>query len=284
MATTSLTAPVIGWVLFAGVLHASWNALVVRIGDKLAALTLIGATEVALALGALAFTGLPRPAALGFVVASAVVQVGYNLALVWSYRLGDFGHAYPIARGTSPLLVAVGASLFAREHLHGLQLAGLLVLAGGLMAIVLARGRLRRKDVPATLAALLTGLTIATYSVIDGIGSRRSGAPLAYAALLFIVQGVLVLGAVAALRRRYGSPVTRQQIPIGVLAGALSVAAYAIVLWAQTRGPLALVSALRETSVISGAIIAAVAFRERFGWRRVGPAIAVATGIVLISL
>lgn len=271
-------------VLGAGVLHALWNAIASAVEDKLVAFGLIGVSATVVAAVTLPLTGMPRSTAIVFALVSAVLHLAYNCGLMQSYRLGDFGHTYPLARGTAPLLVAAGAWVFADEHLDAVQLLGIATVAGGLTAIVFAGGRLRRAEMPATVAALLTGGAIASYTVVDGLGVRHAHDPLGYTALLFLLQGPVMV-VVAGVRRRHDLAwATPRNLTAGLTAGALSLAAYGIVIWAQTQGPLALVSALRETSVISAAIIAAVVFHEPFGRRRLLPAAAVVAGIILINL
>jgi drug/metabolite transporter (DMT)-like permease len=284
MTTAHLTLSVTLLVLVAGVLHAVWNAMASAIEDKLLAFGLMAASYTVIAALALPLTGLPRSAAILFAVGSAGLHVAYNLALMQSYRLGDFGHTYPLARGTAPLLVAAGAWVFANEHLNGLQVAGVATVAGGLTAIVFAGGRLSRADLPATVAAVLTGAAIASYTVVDGLGVRHAHNTFGYAALLFLLQGLVVVVAAAAVRRRELARITPPDRLAGLAAGVLALAAYGIVIWAQTQGPLALVSALRETSVISAAVIANFVFHERFGRRRLPPAVTVVVGIILINL
>ena len=284
MTTGHLTWGVTGLVLGAGMLHAAWNAIASAVHDKLVAFGLIGITGTVVSAVALPLVGTPGPAALAFALGSAVLHVGYNLGLMRAYRLGDFGHTYPLARGTAPLLVAAGAWILANEHLGGLQLAGVVTVAGGLTALVFAGGRLSRADWPATAAALLTGTAIASYTVLDGLGVRHAHNALGYTALLFLLQGP-PLAVIAAIARRHDSGwATPKNLAAGLTAGALSLAAYGIVIWAQTQGPLALVSALRETSVISAAIIALVVFHEPLQRRRLAPTLAVVVGIILINL
>jgi len=269
-------------VLGAGVLHAAWNAMTKAIENRFFALALIGLAETLAGGIALATTGLPARAAIGFVCGSAVIHVVYAVGLINCYRLGAFNQTYPIARGTSPLVVAVGAWWLADEHLGAVAWTGIVILAAGLMSLALSSGKLTRAELPAIGAAVATGLTIAAYTLVDGLGVRRSGDPYAYAALLFLLQGPVF--PVAFLLRR--GPVPHGELPLvgrGLLAGTIAVLAYSLVLWAQTRAPLAEVAALRETSVIAAALIGAFFFRERFGGRRVAAAVLVAAGILLIA-
>jgi drug/metabolite transporter (DMT)-like permease len=284
MAARQLTPTVLALVLFAGVLHAVWNAIASKIDDKTVAFALIGTAQAVFAAIALPLVGLPRSAAVAFAVGSAVLHVAYNAALMQSYRLGDFGRAYPLARGTAPLLVGVGAWFIAAEHLDALQIAGTCTIAVALTAIVFAGGRLTRADLPATVAALLTGVTIASYTVVDGLGVRHAHNPAGYLALMFAFQVPIIVGiALYRLRGRLDRRLL-PDVPNGLMAGGISVLAYGIVVWAQTHGPLALVSALRETSVISAALIATLLFKEPFARRRLVPSIAVVFGVALIAL
>jgi drug/metabolite transporter (DMT)-like permease len=284
MPARQLTVAVIALVLFAGVLHAAWNAMASAIADKTLAFALIGAAQAAVAVIVLPIVGLPASGAVAFAAGSAIIHIAYTAALLQSYRLGDFGRAYPLARGTAPLLVGLGAWFIAGEHLTALQIAGTCTIAAALTAIVFAGGRLTRADLPATTVALLTGVMIATYTVIDGLGVRHAHNPLGYLSLLFAFQepAILVI-AIYRLRHRLHRRLLRE-LPAGLGAGAISVLAYGIVVWAQTHGPLALVSALRETSVISGALIATLLFKEPFARRRLLPSVAVVLGILLIAL
>lgn len=269
-------------VIGAGVLHAAWNAIAKQVSDRIMAFALMG---VALTVGAglvVALAGLPARAAMGYAVISAAIHVGYESALLNSYRLGAFNQVYPIARGTSPLLVAAGAYLFAGERLGLVPLAGVIILAAGLISLALSAGHLARSDLPAVAVAAVTGLTIASYTLVDGLGVRASHNPYGYAGLLFLLQGP-VFPVIAVIRRPLSQWRNGPLVSRGLVAGVLSLAAYGIVLWAQSRSPLAEVAAVRETSVIFAALIGMIFLKERFGPRRVAAAVVIAAGIVLIS-
>jgi drug/metabolite transporter (DMT)-like permease len=275
--------PVVAAVLLAAFLHAAWNAVAHAISDRLIGFALIGAAATA---GGVVLTLLvPGPAAASwpYLAISAALHAGYNLLLLRSYELGEFGQAYPLARGTSPWLVAVSAAVFAHETLTLPRLAGVAVISVGLASLVLA-GRLTRADVPAIGAALLTGVTIAAYTTVDGLGVRHSGGALGYAAWLFIAEGVVMPIVAVAARREKLWVQARPYLVVGLAGGVASIIAYGLVLWAQTRGALAPIAALRETSVIIGAIIGALVFRERFGRWRIVATVLVAGGVVLINM
>lgn len=281
-ASTQITLPVVLIVIGAGALHAAWNAIAKSCADQLAVFAMIGVAATVGGGGVLALTGLPSRAAIGFAAASATIHIGYELALMRSYRIGAFSQVYPIARGTSPLLVAFGAFLLAGERLAVVPAAGIAILAGGLAGLALSSGRLTRAELPAVGAAVLTGFAIAGYTIVDGLGVRHTSDPQAYAALLFLLQGP-VFPVIAAFRRPAALWLTGATAGRGLLAGALSLVAYGTVLWAQTKAPLAEVAAIRETSVVFAAVVGMKLFGERFGSRRVAAALLVAAGIVLIS-
>ena len=278
-----LTPAIIAVVIAAGALHACWNAIAKQVQDRLMAFAWMGLTQAGLSAVVLAVTGLPYRSAIPFAVTSAVIHVGYNLALMNSYRLGAFNQTYPIARGTSPLVVAAGAYLLAGERLGIAALIGVVTLAAGLMSLTFSAGRLTRQDAPAVYAAILTGLTIAAYTIVDGLGVRKAHDPWAYIALLFLLQGT-PMATIAAVRRPLTAWRDRAVLDRGLLAGVLSVLAYGLVLWAQTKAPLAEVAAIRETSVVFAALIGFLALGEDFGKRRLAAALVIATGIVLIGL
>jgi drug/metabolite transporter (DMT)-like permease len=252
--------------------------------DRLVTFTLIGASCTL--GGAVLVLAAPAPArsSWAFVGSSAALHVVYQLLLMRSYRLGDFGHVYPLARGSSVLLVALAAAVVAGEQLSGVRLLGVLVVFCGLAALVLSGGAVRRGDLPAMVAALATGVTIASYTTVDGLGVRHSGSVLGYTGWLFLLQGPEVpLLALWSRGRRLPAQL-RPYVLVGLVGGVISLVAYGLVLWAQTRGALAPIAALRETSVVFGAVIGAVVFHERFGRYRVVATLVITTGVVLTNL
>ncbi|MFF3845655.1 EamA family transporter [Streptomyces sp. NPDC002328] len=247
-----MTPLVTAAVLLAAVTHASWNAIAHRITDKLTGFALISGGGLLIGLALTPFAAFPAAEAWPYLFFSAAVHIAYYALLMRSFQLGDFGQAYPIARGSAPLVVTVLAAVFAHEVPDGWAAAGVAVSCAGLTGVALWGLRGRRPDWAAIGAALATGLTIAAYTVLDGLGVRAAGSPLGYIAWLMAVQGtVLPLYAISRWRGRTLRKL-RPYAGLGLLGAALSVAAYALVLWAQTRAALAPIAALRESSVKSG--------------------------------
>lgn len=276
-----MAAPVLLLVLAAAAAHASWNAIVKAIPDQLVAAGLLSAAGAAAgAVGALIFPA-PDRVSWPFIAVSSLLQAGYLLLLVRAYRYGEFGQVYPLARGLPPLLVTVASVGLLGERLTDGQLAGVLLVSLALTALVFSGGRPQSGSGLGLAAA--TGVVIATYTLVDGVGVRHSGHALSYAMWLFLIQGLLVLGVCrAAFGRGFGTELARSAGP-GLLGGFLALAAYAIVLWAQTKAPLPLVSAVRETSLLFAGAIGMMIFGERFSMTRLVATSAAVIGIVLIQ-
>jgi drug/metabolite transporter (DMT)-like permease len=271
-------------VLGAGMLHAGWNALLKSAGggDPLLDTATVVAGSTACSLLVLPFVPLPEPAAWPFIAASTVIHVAYYLTLAQAYRTGDLSFAYPLMRGTAPLLVTVLGAVFLRElpPLH--VIAGIVLISIGIIGIAFAR----REHHPPAAAwwAFANAAIIAVYTLVDGTGARASGNALAYVLWLTFIEGVVYL---ALLGRHRGVPAigyVRKQWRRGLLGGFCSVAAYAIVLWAMTRAPVAAVAALRETSVIFAALIGALWLKEGFGLARLAGAATVVIGVATLKL
>ena len=274
-----------GIVLFAALLHASWNAMLHGNRDRFLSMTWMSIAIAAAATLVILFTPRPANAAWPYLVASGLVHIVYNVTLVRSYRRNDLAEAYPIARGSSPLLVTLGAALFAREGIGPLHVLGIVMISGGIIAIALQGRHVSRAGV---LAALTTGVTIACYTVIDGIGVRLSGGQaLAYTAWMFLfywlmpVLFVAMRGPVALWTPIRTAPMA---VASSLIGGLVSIAAYGIVIWALQSGAMGAVSALRETSVVFAVLIGRVFLREAVSGKRWIACVIVAGGAVCLGL
>jgi drug/metabolite transporter (DMT)-like permease len=279
--STTLSLSVTLAVLAAAVTHATWNAVAHGIKDQTLAFALIGVGGIAVGIPLVIVAAMPRSDCWPYLLGSVAIHVFYNLLLMQCYRLGEFSQVYPLARGTSPLVVSILAAIFVGENLAPPQIAGVLVVSAGLAVLVLAGQRPGRA---AFAAAIGTGLTIAAYTTVDGVGVRLSASPVGYIGWLMVLESLCVPMFALARRRDVVLKQRPRVLLAGLAAGALSVLAYGLVLWAQTRGALAPIAALRETSVIFGAIIGTLVFREPFGRSRVTATVLVAAGIVLLNV
>ena len=267
--------------LLSAVIHASWNAALKAGRDRLVDVGVMGIGGVLFGVVLCAWRGAPAPASWPYLAASAVVHVAYWIALSRSYASGDMSHVYTIARGLAPLLVTVGALGAAHEAPSASAAAGIALVSLGIAAL----GFSLHAPARATGWAVATGITIAGYSLLDALGVRSAGDPIAYIGVSSIA-GYAPICTVCLLRRR------PEQIALGVrgrwgrvlIAGALSNAGFGLALWAQTIAPIAYVTALRETSVVFGAAIAAWVLREPVHARRWLGAGVVAGGAALLVL
>jgi len=272
-------------VLFAAACHAGWNALI-KVGlDPLSTTTLISVGSGVVTLAFAPFVGVPAWAAWPWLAASVVIHLVYFASLIESYRTGDLGQVYPIARGSAPLMTAAITSIFVGEKLSVLGWMGIVALVAGVLLLSARGGRqLAEIDRRAIGFALFTALTICAYSVVDGIGARLSANPNGYSVWLFI--GIAVVMVPYALYRdgRDVIPAMQRFWLRGFAGGALQVLSYGIAIWAMTIAPIAIVATLRETSVLFGAAIAVLVLKEPLRAVRVMAACLIVCGLVLIRL
>jgi len=272
-------------VLFAALCHAGWNALI-KVGlDPLSTTTLIGIGSGAVALVMLPVVGVPAAPSWPWIVASVVIHLFYFAALIESYRTGDLGQVYPIARGGAPLMTATATTFIVGEKLSLVGWSGIVTLVAGVFLLSARGGReFTQIDRRAVGFALLTALTICAYSVVDGIGARLSLNPAAYTFWMFVGNAVVLLPYALWRDGRDVIPAMRRFWQRGFAGGALQIVSYGTVLWAMTLAPIAIVATLRETSVLFGAAIAVVVLKEPLRAVRIGAACLIVCGLGLIRL
>ena len=272
-------------VLFAAACHAGWNALI-KVGlDPLSTTTLISVGSGLVALVLLPFVGLPAWGAWPWLVASVAIHLIYFASLIESYRTGDLGQVYPIARGSAPLMTAAATTVIVGERLSLVGWTGILALVAGVLLLSARGGRdLAVVDRRAIGFALFTAITVCGYSVVDGIGARASANPNAYSVCLFI--GIALVMVPYALYRdgRDVMPAMHLYWRRGLAGGALQFLSYGIAIWAMTIVPIAVVAALRETSVLFGAAIAVVLLKEPLRAVRIVAALMIVCGLILIRV
>jgi drug/metabolite transporter (DMT)-like permease len=250
-------------VLFAAVLHATWNALVKGAPDKLISMTAVVLGHAPFAMLALPFAPLPEVASVPYIAAGAVLHVGYQLFLLWAYRQGDLTQIYPIARGTAPLIVAAFSVLVFHEMLTTMQLVAIATIGCGIMSLVLVRGSQGMHNPRGATLALATGCFVAAYSLVDGYGARAGGTAVGFYAWETILNAIVFALIIAmtspgVLRTTIGK--NKKLMAIG---GGASFAAYGFVVWAFTQAPIAVVTALRETSIVFALLIGVIFLKER---------------------
>jgi len=268
-------------ILLAALLHASWNALVKSAPDKL--LTTIMVTTAAAGMSAvlIPFLTAPAPSSFPYALASALFQIIYFLLVARIYQVADMSEAYPLMRGAAPLVVAIVTALQMEDALSPAAWIGISSICIGVS--VIARGS-TLKNRRGIRLALLNALVIAGYTLIDGFGVRKSQAPAAYTLWVFLLTGVpLALWAIT-VRRSRCVPYLRQHWCLGIAAGIGATTSYGLALWAMTIAPIAVVAALRETSILFATLIAGVVLRESVGRWRVISACIIASGAAILRL
>lgn len=272
---------VIALVLCAALLHASWNALLKSSGDRLAALSIM---TIGAGLGAIPLVllnPLPAAAAWPYIIGSAVLHVGYNLFLIRAYHIGDFSQSYPIARGSSPLLVSSGAALLVGEQMSAQTWLGVILISIGIISLAQIKNR---QHLWGPITAFTTGAFIAAYTVTDGLGARAAGNALAYSGWLFVIDSIPL--AIIYLYRQRALPLLAEprQNWLNLAGGLMSLLAYGIVIWAVTLAPMGTVSALRETSVLFAALIGTLFLGEKLTPRRIGACLFITVGAIVLGM
>ncbi|MBW5799072.1 EamA family transporter [Halomonas elongata] len=276
-----MTTPVFLAVLASALMHASWNALV-KVGlDRLLSISLIQVGCGIIALFGVTFVPLPNAAAWPWLLASVILHIGYNIFLARSYRVGDLGQIYPIARGCAPLLVTlIGIGLLSDQP-SALGYAGIGLLVLGILCMAFPGGRRYRLEHASLVNALITSAFIAGYTLADGSGARANGDATGYVIWLFLLDGFGMLLVLVALHGTRTLPQLGRHWRVGLIGGALSLGAYGVTIWAMTQAPIALVAALRETSVLFAIAIGMIWLKEPLRRERLLAGGLILAGVVL---
>ncbi len=278
-----MSFPVMLAVLGSAFFHALWNTLIKSGTNRMAATVILSLGEIPFGIAVV----LMRPA-LGWEVAPWVIAAGcthffYKLFLTLAYQRGDLSRVYPIARGTAPLIVAVVSALFLNEALSTQDFLGVTVL--GLGILMMAGGVIfsneNRKLIP---FALGSACATSVYTLIDGHGARISGDAVAYVAWVFIADGTFFSTGILAWKGLSLLPRERKPWATGMIAAAASYIAYAISIWATTVAPIALVAALRETSILFAVMMGWIFFHEKMTRSKALAALVIVGGVVLTRL
>lgn len=278
-----MTLTVFSLVLFAAFLHAGWNALIKIGASKITGMLILTLVQGGFGLAIALSRDWPAAAVWPWLIGSGLIHSGYKLFLAFAYEQGDLSRVYPIARGAAPLMVAlVGAAVLA-DQISGAEYTGVFVL--GLGIILMAQGAFTngesRRLVP---LALGSALMTAGYSLVDGLGARASGDAVMYVAWLFVLDAAFFTPVCVALRGRAVFRASGRDWAVGALAAAGSYGAYAIAVWAMTQAPIALVAALRETSILFAVLIGWLVFRDRMDLTKALAAALIVTGVVLTRI
>ncbi|CRL98070.1 EamA family transporter [Pseudomonas marginalis] len=268
-------------IMLGAALHATWNAVVKGGDNKLLTTCMIASIASLIASTVIPFLELPAKESWPFIGASVILQVVYFVLVASTYRIADMSQTYPIMRGTAPLLVATASVGLLSESLSSFAWLGIAIICIGILSMAAAPSIGQRKGM---LLALVNAAVIAGYTLIDGVGVRKSGAPAAYTLWIFLLTGIaLAVWAFAVRRREFCRYLARHWRP-GVIGGFGTVVSYGLALWAMTAAPIATVSALRETSILFGVVISALVLKEQLTRRRIMAACIIASGAMVLRL
>lgn len=277
-----MPAHVVYIVLLAALMNAGWNAIVKSGGDKLLTVAMVTSAAAAIAALLLPFLRPPAAASWPFIAASVSLQLLYYGLLAAAYRRADMSQAYPLMRGTAPLIVAAVSAVVIGEIVSALQWLGIALICGGVLGLAVHVPAQATRHRSATAFALANAFVIASYTVIDGLGVRRSGSPPAYTLWIFLFTGIEMLLWISIRRRREFLAYLHGRWLAGALGGAGTVGSYVLALWAMTVAPLALVAALRETAILFATVISALVLKERITPQRlISTALIIAGAVAL---
>ena len=279
-----MTGYVAAAVLFAALMNATWNAIVKSGGRKIHAILMVSGAAGAISAVLLPFLRQPDPASWRFFLISVVFQLGYYALLSAAYETGDMSHAFPLMRGTVPLLVALFSVAVIGEALKPVHWLAIALICGGVLAMALHRGSAPGEHA-ATRLALANAFFSAGSVVTDGMGVRRSHAPLAYTLWIFFLTAVIQLTWWAFARDgRALATYLRQNWRAALVGGVGTLLSYTIALWAMTLAPVALVAALRETSILFAVLISVLVLKERVTPQRLAATGLIAAGALVLRL
>ena len=270
-------------VLMAALLHAGWNAIIKTGLNKQTSMFLLSVGCALIGAGVAVFYPFPAPEVWPWLLASGLIHMAYQLFLAYAYEQGDLSRVYPIARGAAPMMVLVVSLLFLADTISTAEVGGILVLGAGIA--LMARGVLTNGESRRLLPfALGSALATAGYTLADGLGARVSGQPFAYVGWLMVLSAVFYTPAVIALKGRAVLRADARTWGVGMVAAAASFAAYAIAVWAMTLAPIALVGAMRDTSILFAVLIGWRFFGERMDRGKALAAVLIVAGVMLTRL
>lgn len=270
-------------VLLAALLHASWNFLVKSASDKHLSMACVVLGHAPFAVVALAVSPLPAWNSVPYIVVGAFLHCCYQIFLLNSYRFGDLSQVYPLARGVAPMLVACVSVVLLGVRLSPLELSAVGLIGMGIMSQALTRRSDGLRNMRGAVLAVTTGAFIASYSIVDGLGAREAGTSLGFYGWLSLTNALFFL---ALMRRRKGlfRCVVREHWRFAIVGGGFSFAAYALVTWAFTLAPIALVAALRETSIIFALLLGVLVLKEPLNLRKLTATFVTVLGVGLLRL
>ncbi len=276
-------------ILVAALMHALWNVLLKSGSDKPLETAAANFVKALLALPVLLIYGLPEPETYPYIAASIVLHLAYFYLVASAYRFGDLNFAYPIMRGTAPILTLMFGYLFLNEQVSNSVMMGIFLVSAGVILLGLHKSGASVHHLKGLLFALGNALVIAVYTIVDGHGVRLSNNAWSYVSLLMFLHGCIFLLLVFWQRKRQqllsaSLSYLRSRFMYPLIGGACIIGSYSIALWAMTQAPISLVAAVRETSVLFAFLFGVLYLKESLYPQRILGAVGVCGGLVLIRI
>ena len=268
-------------ILGAALVHAWWNALVKGEEDRAALLKMMSLTQLACSVCLIPFVAFPAHESWPYLCISAVLGTVYMLFLNWAYRIGDLSHVYPFARGTAPLIVALISVAYLGEQIDHLGQIAVVLIAFGVASLALTRGAAGLREPRPVILSMIASSFVAAYTITDALGARSAGSPHSYYAWNILIYATLATGLFHILHGRVALGRTLRN---GTISGVMSFASSWVAIWAFTLAPVAMVSALRETSTVFAVIIGVVFLHERLSLTRLASTMTTLIGTTMLKL
>ena len=270
-------------IILAAFLHAVWNAMVKNEDNKYLAVTAIVLGHVPVSVLIILLTPIPSVESIPFIILSALLHIGYEWYLLSAYRFGDLTKVYPIARGTAPILITIVSLIFLGVALSNFEILGIIIISLGILSLSL-QGAKGIKNRSAVIYALVTGFFIMGYSITDGYGARVSNSFLSYMGWSFILNAT-IFPIILKINNKSEiiTKIFKEGKKIFFIGGTLSYIVYGIVIWGFTQAPIALITALRETSIIFALLIGTFFLKEKFTLLKVIATFIIFFGVALLK-
>jgi len=281
-AQMSLTVMLI--VLLAATLHASWNFLIKQKADKHISMTAVVLGHIPFGLVALIFSPFPKFESFPYVIIGALLHTGYQLFLLYSYRIGDLSQVYPLARGVAPLIVTGISVTFLGVNLDQIELLAIIIIGTGIMSLTLVRRSDGLRNNRAALLSIATGGFIAAYSLVDGMGARVATTALGFYGSLSLLNALFFTIIIKIIRPGIIKNMIFNNYKLALTGGCASFTAYALVIWAFTMAPIAMVTALRETSIIFALLLGVFVLKERLDLIKIIASMVTILGVGLLRI
>ena len=268
-------------VLVAAVLHASWNAIVKAGKNTVLTMVLVTASAALWAVVLLPVLPSPSPESWPYIALSAALQIVYFALVARIYRIADMSQTYPIMRGAAPLIVALAGTLLLDEALSSSAWLGVCIICSGILIMLWSGGQKSREGL---ILALLNALVISGYTLVDGIGVRLSAASASYTLWIFLITGVAITCWATLTQWSQTRHYLRLNWHLGAVGGLGTLVSYGLALYAMTQAPVAVVAALRETSILFSAVISWLILKEHITVVRCVSVCVIAIGAITLRL